>query len=169
MSIRSTIGTILPSGLLQVIFIDRGGLPTQVGAFLNKCFHEQADVEALLNLGDVQEIVDSLPEDLALSDSLVELDEHIPQLNFYQDLELWLNDAKQCSYAYLFKDGQLKSYERVFLPQDTSPIKDIWPGRKFITYWVDENQSRIGKTSIRALYPIKVTGSDGKLPTDYDF
>jgi len=68
--------------------------------------------------------VDSLPEELSLPDPLSELDEHIPRLHFYEDLELWLNDAKQFSYAYLFKDGQWKSYERVFLPQDTSPSSE---------------------------------------------
>ena len=169
MSIGSSIGTILPSGLLQVIFIERGGSPLQLGAILKNRLCEQIKVEALLNLGDVQEIVTSVPQGLELGDSNGASDYDIPQLHFYEDLELWLTDAKRSSYAYLFENNQWKTYKKNWSPRGPLTPQGMPPKEMFICHWVDENENRVTKNFEQALYPIKVTDSVGNLPSDVEF
>ena len=177
MSIRATVGTILPSGLLQAIFVESGGLPSELGAVLQRNLTVQAKVEELLDYGDLGAIIDSLAEGMdspeaksvGSKESLGEAPEHIPQLHFYEDLELWLTDAKRCSFAYLFHGGQWKTYTRVWAPQDMSSPQGVKLGQTFLTYWVDENENRVTKNFEQALYPIKVTDSVGNLPSDVEF
>lgn len=124
MSIRATVGTVLPPGLLQAIFVESGGLPSELGAVLQRNIKVQAQVEELLDYGDLGAIIDSLPEGMdspeekssGFKQSLGEAPEHIPQLHFYEDLELWLTDSKRCSFAYLFHGDQWKTYTRVWSP-----------------------------------------------------
>ena len=47
MSIRATVGTILPPGLLQAIYVESGGLPSELGAVLQRNIKVQAQVEEL--------------------------------------------------------------------------------------------------------------------------
>ena len=103
MSIRATVGTILPSWLLQVIFVESRGLPPRLGAVLQGNLREQVKAEELFNFDDVSAAVDSLTvstkspqaKHLDLSDFVEKIPEHIPELHFHEDLELWLTDAKQ--------------------------------------------------------------------------
>ena len=177
MSIQATVGTILPSGLLQVIFVESGGLPSELRAVLQRNLTVQAKVEELLDYGDLGAIVDSMPEGMesrgekssGFKESFREAPGHIPQLHFYEDLELWLTDAKRCSFAYLFHGGHWKTYSRVWSAQDTSSPQSVKPGQIFLTYWVDENENRVTKNFEHVLYPIKVAGSVGNLPSDLEF
>jgi hypothetical protein len=177
MSIRATVGTILPPGLLQAIFVESGGLPSELGAVLQRNIKVQAQVEELLDYGDLGAIIDSLPEgrdspeekSSGFKESSGEATEHSPQLHFYEDLELWLTDAMRCSFAYLFHGGHWKTYTRVWSPQDMSSPQGVKPGQTFLTYWVDENENRVTKIFEQALYPIKVAGSVGNLPSDLEF
>ena len=177
MSIRATVGTILPPGLLQAIFVESGGLPSELGAVLQRNIKVQAQVEELLDYGDLGAIIDSLPERMdspeekssGFKQSLGEAPGHIPQLHFYEDLELWLTDAKRCSFAYLFHGGHWKTYSRVWSAQDTSSPQSVKPGQIFLTYWVDENENRVTKFFEHVRYPIKVAGSVGNLPSGLEF
>jgi hypothetical protein len=177
MSIRATVGAILPPGLLQAIFVESGGLPSELGAVLRRNQKVQAKVEELLDYGDLEAIIDSLPEgmespeekSLGFKESSGEATEHSPQLHFYEDLELWLTDATRCSFAYLFHGGHWKTYTRVWSPQDMSSPQGAKSGQTFLTYWVDENENRVTKNFEHVLYPIKVTGAIGNLPSGLEF
>jgi hypothetical protein len=177
MSIRATVGTILPSGLLQAIFVESGGLPSELGAVLQRNIKVQAQVEELLDYGDLGAIIDSLPEGMdppgeessGFKESLGEAPEHIPQLHFYEDLELWLTDAKRSSYAYLFENNQWKTYKKNWSPRGPLSPQGMPPKEMFLCHWVDENENRVTKFFEHVRYPIKVAGSVGNLPSDVEF
>lgn len=174
MSIRATVGTILPSGLLQVIFVESGGLPSRLGGVLERNFREQRKVEALLNLGDTSEVVDSLTlsadyslaERLDLGDFDGEMSEHVPELHFYEDIELWLRDSKYRSFAYLYERNQWKTYSQIRSLRNTLTSEGEGEPKIFLCHWVDENQRRVSKSFELIFYPIIVAGSDGNLPSD---
>ena len=177
MSIRATVGTILPSGLLQAIFVESGGLPSELGEVLQRNIKVQAQVEELLDYGDLGAIIDSLPEGMdppgekssGFKESLGEAPEHIPQLHFYEDLELWLTDAKRSSYAYLFENKQWKTYKKNWSPRGPLSPQGMPPKEMFLCHWVDENENRVTKFFEHVRYPIKVAGSVGNLPSDVEF
>lgn len=123
--------------------------PDKVGEILEKHYQDPTRVDELLLGQDLTKTQPFLPVvDYPKGEIMPpDLFDHevlqctIRDLYFFEDLDLWLADATECEFAYLFKENQWRRYKKVLTSRYLKPVVEI------LSYWIDEKGNRVTKIS----------------------
>lgn len=106
MSTHSRIGRVLPNGRIESVYVHFDGYPAGVGRVLLENYNDPAKVEALIALGDLSALADTIEETKAyardMGESIVDNKAEIRDREYYY---LCMTRKDGGHWAYLFKDG----------------------------------------------------------------
>jgi len=149
MSGFSTVGAVQPNGFIQCMYIQCCDDPSEVGEVLERHYKDPKRVDELLLGQDLTKMAPFEPVTTIADEENVllaqftgeEPQDTIRDLYFFEDLDLWLSDARECQFAYLFEEGRWKAYEKVLSTRYLKPLVEI------LSYWIDEKGNRVTKIS----------------------
>ena len=107
MSTHSRIGRVLPNGGIESVYCHFDGYPSGVGSTLLEHYNDPAKVAALIALGNLSSLAETLEETRAYSrdrgESIVDNKAEIRDREYYY---LCMSRKDGVQWAYLFKDGK---------------------------------------------------------------
>lgn len=109
MSTRSLIGKLNDDGKVRCIYCHHDGYPEGVGDVLIKCYNTPESIEALLDLGDLSSLCETLESCVAYGRDRGEKGTEastFPKNEFLNDRA----DALDAEYVYLFEGGAWSVY-----------------------------------------------------------
>ena len=133
MATRSCIAVKLADGSFRGVYCHSDGYPSWVGRYLNDYFNSQEDAEALIAMGDLSQLADSLEDTISYFNWRGE-----PIQLTTGKTNADVRDQLDCQYNYLFADGKWTVAEWKHSANRWTPAKLVTRFRDAAGNWHDE-------------------------------